>query len=264
MPNGLLYTIDASLITLVVFIALLVALEVGYRLGRRARANIDDTAKSQSGTIQGAIIGVLALLLAFTLSMAIARFDTRRQLVLDEADAIGTTYLRAKLLPAPYATSAADLLRQYVANRLEFYNAGIDEARFLAANDQAAKLQGQLWSIATAASAQDNRAVPTGLFVQTLNDTIDLQAKRLAATRNTVPETVSLLLLAVAIATVAIVGYNSGLSSRRHLFATLTLVILITVIIWVLIDLDRPRRGLILISQQSMIELQQTMQQDLP
>jgi len=262
MPDGLFYTFDAQVLVLVLFISLVAALAIGYRLGHRARAKIDDTAKSQSGTIQGAVIGVLALLLAFTLSMAIARYETRRQLVLEEANAIGTTYLRSKLLPESYAMQAADLLRQYVANRLEFYNAGIDETRFQAANDQAGQLQDQLWSIATAVSAQDNRAIPTGLFVQTLNDTIDLQAKRLAATRNTVPETVILLLFAVAVATAAIVGYNSGLGNQRHLFAALTLLVLITMIIWVLIDLDRPRRGLILVSQQSMIDLQESLNRD--
>ena len=264
MPSGPLYYIDAQIITIILFISLIAALEIGYRLGRQARGNTDDTAKSQSGTIQGAVIGVLALLLAFTLSMAISRYETRRQLVLDEANAIGTTYLRSKMLPAPYPAQAADLLRQYVANRLEFYNAGIDDVRLQADNDQAGQLQGQLWAVAAAASALDNRAVPTGLFVQTLNDTIDLQAKRLAATRNTVPETVILLLFGVAIATAAIVGYNSGLSNRRHLFAALTLIVLITVIIWVLIDLDRPRRGLILVNQQSMLDLQQALNREVP
>ena len=264
MPNRLLYYVDAEVIALLLFLALIAALEVGYRLGRRARAQTDDTAKSQSGTIEGAIIGVLALLLAFTLSMSIARYDTRRQLVLEEANAIGTTYLRAKLLPAPYPTQAAGLLRQYVANRLEFYNAGIDAARLQAANDQAAQLQGQLWGIATAASAQDNRSLSTSLFVQSLNDTIDLQATRLAATRNIVPETVVLLLLTVAIAMAAIVGYNSGLSNRRHLFAGVMLIVLITLIVWILIDLDRPARGLILVSQQSMIDLQDSLNKDIP
>jgi len=125
---------------------------------------------------------------------------------------IGTTYLRSKMLPAPYPAQAADLLRQYVANRLEFYNAGIDDVRLQAANDQAGKLQGQLWAVVTA----------------------------------------------------AIVGYNSGLSNRRHLLAALTLIVLIAVIIWVLIDLDRPRRSLILISQQNMIDLQQALNRDVP
>ena len=264
MPSGFLYYVDAEIIALFLLILLFASLELGYRLGRRARAHADDTAKSQSGTIEGAVIGVLALLLAFTLSMSIARYETRRELVLDEANAIGTTYLRAKMLPAPFETQVADLLRQYVANRLEFYNAGIDQARQQAANEQAVQLQGRLWSVAMAASAQDNRAVPTGLFVQALNDTIDLQAKRLAATRNIVPETVVLLLLGVAAATAAIVGYNSGLSNRRHVFAGITLIILIAVIVWVLIDLDRPSRGLIRVSQQSMIDLQDSLNKDIP
>ena len=139
MPSGFLYYVDAEIIALFLLILLFVSLELGYRLGRRARAHADDTAKSQSGTIEGAIIGVLALLLAFTLSMSISRYDTRRDLVLDEANAIGTTYLRAKMLPAPFQAQVADLLRQYVANRLEFYNAGIDQVRLQAANDQAAQ-----------------------------------------------------------------------------------------------------------------------------
>jgi hypothetical protein len=136
------------------FIALIAALEVGSRLVAR-RAPRSTMRANRRPTLQGAIIGLLALLLAFTLSMAISRYETRRHLVLDEANAIGTTYLRAKMLPPAYTTDAANLLRQYVANRLEFFNAGIDQARIQAAGDQATQLQQQLWSIAIAASAQD-------------------------------------------------------------------------------------------------------------
>jgi hypothetical protein len=264
MTDELLYNVDSGLIVISLFIALIAALEVGSRLGRKARAQIDDAGKSQANSLQGAIIGLLALLLAFTLSMAISRYETRRQLVLDEANAVGTTYLRAKMLPPPYTTDAANLLRQYVANRLEFFNAGIDQARIQAAGDQATQLQQQLWSIAIAASAQDNRSVPTGLFIQTLNDTIDLQAKRLAAFNNRVPETVIWLLLGVSVAAAGIVGYNNGLGNRRHVFGALTLIVLLVVIIWVIVDLDRPRRGLILISQQSMIDVQDFITHDLP
>jgi FtsH-binding integral membrane protein len=264
MPDTFFYEIDALVLTLILFGALLAALAFGFWLGRRARATTDETAKSQSSTMQGAIIGVLALLLAFTLSMAITRYEARRQLVLEEANAIGTTYLRAKLLPEPYAAQAAKVLRQYVDNRLEFYNAGVDAARLQADIDRAGQLQRQLWAIATAVSTRDNRSIPAGLFVETLNGTIDLQAKRLAATRNKVPEIVILLLFAVSIATATIVGYNSGLSNQRRLFAAVLLIVLITLIIWVLIDLDRPRRGLILISQQSMIDLQQAIIQNRP
>lgn len=264
MTGELLYNIDSSVIVIALSIALIVALEIGNRLGRKARTQLDDAGRSQAGSLQGAIIGLLALLLAFTLSMAISRYDTRRQLVLAEANSIGTTYLRAKLLPQPYATDAQNLLRQYVANRLDFFNAGADEARVQTANDQAAQLQKQLWSIAVAVSAQDNRSVPIGLFVQALNDTIDLQAKRLAAFNNRVPETVIWLLLLVSVVAAGIVGYNNGLGNRRHVFGALALVVLLVVIIWVIVDLDRPRRGLIQVSQQSMIDVQDFITRDLP
>ena len=262
--DEILFNIDSAVIALGLLIALIAALEVGRRLGLKARPGLDDAARSQASSLQNAIVGMLALLLAFSLSMAISRYETRRQLVLEEANAIGTTYLRAKLLPAPYAIEAASLLRRYVANRLEFFDAGIDQQRLRVDNEQAAQLQQRLWSIATSTSAQDNRAIPTGLFVQALNDTIDLQSTRLAAFQNRVPETVIWLLLGVAVATLGVVGYNNGLGNRRHAFGALTLVVLITIIIWVIIDLDRPRRGLILVSQQSMVSLQDFITHDLP
>ncbi len=264
MPDELLYNVDTGIIVLVLFIMLIVALEIGYWLGRRARSNTDDTARSQASTMESAVIGLLALLLAFTMSMAIARYDTRRQLVVDEANAIGTTYLRAKMLPPIYRNEVSNLVRQYVANRLEFFNAGNDNSRLQAVSQDAALRQRELWSWATAVEAQDNRSIPAGLFVQSLNDVIDLEAKRTAAFRSRVPEVVLLMIMAVAIATATVVGYNSGLGNRRNLLATITLVIVIVVTTWVIIDLDRPRGGLILVSQQTMIDLQETMNLDTP
>jgi len=262
--DDILFNIDSGVIIFGLLIAMIAALEIGRRLGLKARPNLDDAARTQASSLQGAIIGMLALLLAFTLSMAISRYETRRQLVLDEANSIGTTYLRTKLLPAPYAGDAANLLRQYVANRIAFFSAGIDQALLEADNAEAARLQSQLWAIAQATSAQDNRAIPTSLFVQSLNDTIDLQAKRLAAFQNRVPETVIWLLLGVAVATAAVVGYNNGLGNRQHAFGAITLVVVITIVIWVIIDIDRPRRGLIQVSQQSMIDVQNFITHELP
>jgi hypothetical protein len=107
MADELLYNVDSGIIIIAFLIALIAALEIGHRLDRKARAQIDDTGKSQATGLQTAIIGLLGLLLAFTLSMAISRYETRRQLVVDEANALGTTYLRAKMLPPPYSTDAA-------------------------------------------------------------------------------------------------------------------------------------------------------------
>ena len=111
MSADFLYNIDEGVVLILLFIALIAALEISSWLGRKGRAHIDDVGKSHASSLQTSIIGLLALLLAFVLSMAISRYETRRQLVVDAANAIGTTYLRAKLLTSPYATDATGLLQ---------------------------------------------------------------------------------------------------------------------------------------------------------
>jgi hypothetical protein len=264
VADEILFNVASWIIAACLFAVLIGALEVGRWLGRRARANIDETAKSQASSLQGAILGLLALLLAFTLSMAISRYEARKQVIVDEANAIGTTYLRAKMLPPPHATEAVNLLRQYVATQLDLYNAGYDQARLQAVNQQTTQLQRQLWSIATTVSLEDNRSVPAGLFVQTLNDTIDFDAKRSAAFQNRVPSVVIWLLFGVAAVAVGMVGYNDGLGTRRHFIGALLIVVLLVAIIWVTIDLDLPQYGLIRVNQQSMLNLQDFITHDLP
>jgi len=124
-----LYQRSELLVVAVLFGLLLVATEVGFRCGRVIRAGLEDPAKSELTTLQGAMIGLLALLLAFSFAMAESRFDTRRQLVLEEANAIGTTYLRSKALAEPYQAKVVKLLQDYVANRLEYYAAGVDQKK---------------------------------------------------------------------------------------------------------------------------------------
>lgn len=262
MADEIIFNTASWIIIICLFATLLGAWSIGRYLGRRARATIDETAKSQANALQGAVLGLLALLMAFTLSMAISRYEARKQVIVDEANAIGTTYLRAKLLPSPYAADAVTLLRQYVGIQLDLYNAGYDPARIQAVSEQTTQLQQQLWSIATTVSAQDNRSVSAGLFVQTLNDTIDFDAKRLAAFQNRVPGAVIWLLFGVAVAAVGMVGYNDGLGSQRHFVGAVLIIILLVVIIWVTIDLDLPQYGLIRVNQQSMLNLQEFIQQD--
>ena len=115
--------------------------EPGFRLGRRKRPAVDEDARSQIITIQGAMLGLLALLLGFTFSMAMSRFEVRKQQILDESNAIGTTYLRAQLMPEPQRKEVSDLLRQYVEVRLQFYRAGIAGQGFQQAVDQTEQLQ---------------------------------------------------------------------------------------------------------------------------
>ena len=126
MDQELLYDLGLGLIFGGSMVFFLLGDELGFRLGRRKRPTVDEDARSQIITIQGAMLGLLALLLGFTFSMAMSRFEVRKQQVLEESNAIGTTYLRAQLMPEPPRKEVSNLLRRYVEVRLNFYRAGMD------------------------------------------------------------------------------------------------------------------------------------------
>lgn len=256
MSSDWLYELNQFLILLGTVVIFCLVIVLGYWIGRKSSE--DGEAESQINTVQGAVLGLLALLFAFTFAMAASRYDTRKQFVLLEANAIGTTYLRAQMLPEPYSEEIIDLLRKYVDTRLAFFYAGADEDKIAKAIDETENLQAQLWQEAVAVSAIDNRSIPTGLFIESLNEVIDLHSDRLAAMKNRVPEVIVYLLYMVALVTLGFLGYGIGVSRRKNFTPVIIAMVLITLILMVIIDLDRPRRGLITVSQESMIELQES------
>ena len=148
--------------------------------------------------MEGAILGLLALMIGFTFAMALSRFEGRRDAVLNEANAIGTTALRARLLPAPHNAQALKLLQEYVQVRLDIAQRIPSRAELNDAIARSNALQEALWQQAQAVAAKDTGMVPTGLFIQTLNEMIDNQEKRLTAVRNRVPTIVLIALYGVA------------------------------------------------------------------
>src|SRR5262245_3996018 len=164
--------------------------EIGLRIGRHVRRNREDHAPS----LEGPMLGLLALIVGFTFAMALSRFEARRDAVLSEANAIGTTALRARLLPEPHRAEVLKLLREYVKIRVDVTQQSNPRANSAATIERSNAIQESLWLHAKAVAEKDNAMVPTGLFIQTLNDMIDSQAKRLAALRNRVPNIVVLAL----------------------------------------------------------------------
>jgi hypothetical protein len=256
-----LYDVSLGVIALASIAFFLAATETGFRLGFRAQASVTEGSRAELSTLQGAILGLLALLLGFTFSMAITRFEARKQLVLDEANAIGTTFLRAQLLPEPPRRELSSLLRQYVQVRIEFYQASTNPEKMRLAREKTDRLHRELWSRGAALGEKDPRAVTTGLFLQSLNEVIDLHAKRLTALENHVPEIIIWLLYFVAIMGMGLIGYGCGIGGRRNFFSTMVAWILIGSVILVIIDLDRPSRGLIRVSQDRMLELRDSLAQ---
>ena len=249
------------LVISIVSALLLVAAEVGFRFGLQLHRRKDEARRGQIGGIQGAMLGLLGLLLGFTFAMAVGRYESRRSLVLSEANSIGTTYLRAALLPETHQSHVENLLRQYVDVRLEFYDAGADKAKQAAAELAAVSLQHELWSHAVAAGKEAPSPLVTS-FISALNETIDLDATRLNALRTHVPGAVWLLVLAVAASGCCASGYSAGATGARSAFTNIALPLLIAVAITLIADLDRPRGGLIGINQQPMLDLKQSLLPD--
>jgi hypothetical protein len=234
------------------FVVLFAGGEAGFRLGLRRHDGIADAARSEFGTVQGAILGMLGLLLAFTFSMAVQRYDLRRQLVLEEANDIGTTYLRAAMLPEPAATTARDLLRRYVDVRLRVQAGGDERATVAAMVADSEPLHAALWEQAVAVARSRPDALPVALFVQSLNAVIDDHAKRLTAFEARVPDFVLEMLALFAVVAVVGVGYGCGLAGGRSPFAMLGFALLLTALALVILDLDQPRQGLITVNQAPM------------
>jgi hypothetical protein len=251
-----LYNIQPWFFGLVFFVLILAAVEVGFRVGRRSTVKSYEATKKRVTAVEAAVLGVLGLLLAFSLVMAVSRFDVRRQLVRDEANAIGTTYLRCQLIPSPEGPELVGLVREYVDAKLHYFDAGVDPDHLRASRERTGQLQKDLWSRAAAYAMKDPRSIPAGLLLQSLNETFDLESSRWTALTAHVPDGVLSIDMLVGLLAALLVGYNFGVAGHRHLISSCLLAICIATVLAVIVDLDQPRRGLIRVSEQPLIDLQ--------
>jgi len=243
-----------GLVTVTIVVTLL-AIEVGYWFGLRRSQGTDQEKETAVGTAVAAALGLLAFLVAFTFGLAASRFETRRAVLLEEVNAIGTAYLRAGLLPEPHRTSVRRLLQEYVDIRLTAVKKGSIEV----GRQRSEELHGRLWSEVVAVAERDPRSIPIGLFIQSVNELIDLHTKRLnAAGRSRIPTPIWIALFSVLVVTLGAMGYHSGLTKTRRSLASLAVVLSFAITIWVIADLDRPQQGLIQVSQQPMIDLRRS------
>jgi hypothetical protein len=253
----IMYSQNSVMIVLGLFLCMLLAMELGFRSGIRKQVHTPE-AITQANSVLVSMLGLLALLLAFTFSAALQRYEDRSQTVVVEANAIGTTFLRARLLPGGMTDEVQATLRQYLGIRIQEGLVDATEPELHASLvSQAKLLEAQLWSQAVRAAKLDPNPVTSGLFIQSLNELIDTSGTRNAALNRHVPEFVLLVMFATIVLMTAMLGYASGIAGHRVTLAAFVLVILIALFVYLILDLDSPRRGVIQVSHESMLSLEQ-------
>jgi len=236
-------------LSVALFAVLLVLLELGSRLAI-ARG---DTESSRLGPIEGAVFGLLGLLIAFAFSGAAMRYNDRRELIIQEADAIGTVYMRLDLVDPALRPAVVQQLRDYTDTRLELYRHLGEPAMAAQLSLRAGFLQQSLWRTVLADCNDQKGLTATFLLVPALNEMFDVSAKRTAALRNHPPSVVYVLLISITLACAFLAGYAFGPGQAKHRIAMISFSAIMSFSIYVIIDLEFPRFGLIRISGEDVV-----------
>ena len=256
-----LYELDLAVLYPATFLLIAAAAELGNRIGLRFRDT--EHGGTDISTLTGAALGLLALLLAFSFSIALSRYDARRGMVLEEANAIGSTANFALMLPGPAQAPILNLLRDYSAVRIGL-GVPFDPAKLRRDVDRSLELQAALWQQAVALTAAAPQSLPAYRFVASLNEMNNIHERRLAALRYHVPGMVMFVLIGVAMVAMGFTGYSAGVGGIRRRFATLIMSLTIAVVVMLAFDLDRPARGLIHVPVQPLLGAAQSIQNAAP
>jgi len=240
-------------------IVIMIASEVGYRMGRSARRRSEDEKESSVTAIVGSILGLTAFMLAFTFGIVTDRYDARKALVRDEANAIGTAYLRSDFLPESDRAEATELFREYVDCRLAAAQSrGLDRIR--KAMIESNRIQRQLWDMAVVNARKDIHSTVAALYIDSLNQVIDIHALRVAVgLQARIPAGIWLVLCVLVVLGILAVGYQIAIAGSRRPRVTLILAVSFSLVIMLIASLDQPQSGFIKVSQQPLVDLRASM-----
>jgi len=252
-------TSESILLAVGIFVGMVGLLELGRRLGAARGAAADDGKRAGLGSIEAAIFGLMGLLIAFTFSGTASRYEHRRQLIVDEANAIGTAWLRLDLVPQAAQPGLHDLLRRYLDERLATYELWGDADAVRTSLERTAAVQAELWAHATAACRERPDAV-TAQLVPALNAVFDIATTRTMYREAHTPNIVYLVLAALAFASALLAGIAVAGSARSWVHM-IGFPLLLSVTIYVILDLEYPRVGLLRLdaTEQVLVELRQSM-----
>ena len=253
MTTTLLDPIPIWAMYVLTFLVLLLAFELGYKYGLFRQKKYQSEPDKTLDAMVGATLGLLAFLMAFVMSMASDRYDNRRQLVVEEAQVIRSAYLQAGYLAEPYPQEIRSLLREYVDIRIATPETQNEIGKVLLRSEE---IHAKLWGLTEAVVAETPGRDEVSLFIASINETINLHSRRIAALRARLPETIVLVLYLIAALGMTMVGFQNSYNGKRNYFSALSVILVFTVVMMLIIDLDRPQEGLLKVSQQALIDLQ--------
>lgn len=239
-----LFSIDI-LASLLLFALMPVCAFLGHRHGRRVHTAIADAKDMNTGVVDAAILSLLGLLTAFTFSSAYSRFELRRQLIVDEVNAIGTAYLRLDLLPPSTQPDLRQKFREYTKSRYEFWQLLPDRAAVLKAYEQEQVLQKAIWTAAVQASENEQTGDGRKLLIPALNDMIDITTTRLVAAQSHPPLAIFLLLGALSLVAAWIVGFGMSKLARMSYVHIFGFSAMASLSLFVILDIEFPRHGMV-------------------
>jgi len=245
---------------LVVVVTVVVAgtTAAGIALGRKLKSAHDEI-REPIGAVQAALLGFVGLLLAFGLTMAVGRYETRRAAIVTEANAIGTAFLRAQTIAEPQRSESIDLLRTYVAGRVRLSEIVTETKAFTKEVAASGEIQRSLWKLAGEALVASPDASATRLYVESLNTMFDAGTSREAAFHDRIPGSVVVLQIGGAALALGVLGLYLATLGRRVLTALLAAAMVILILL-VALDLDRPQRGLITVPSRPLRSVEASMQ----
>jgi len=252
-----LFELPNAVLVGLVTVLMLGAAGIGMLVGRSLRDHQEHVRES-FGVLQAALIGFMGLILAFGLSLAVGRYEARRQAVVDEANAIGTTYLRAQTLAEPIRSQSLALLVSYTDAEFQLSHVRPGSGPAKAAIASASALQRPLWKLAAQAVREQPTATAPRLYEESLNEMIDLQTVRVAGLSNRVPSEVLLIEVIGAAVAMSLLGLHVGVLGRG-IVPLVMVAMMVTLLLYTVIDLDRPTRGLIRIPDTALAQLRASM-----
>lgn len=262
MGNLLFDNIPLWGVFILTVVCVLAGLIIGIVWGHHRRSKPEHEPEASLGTIIGATLGLVAFLMTFTFGIAAERFQVRRDILLNEINAIGTTYLRAGMLPETHIEGVRKLLAEYVDIRLNIFKDPQGRKKLLEYISASEKVQDKIWEHATAVAKVEKTPI-VALFIDSLNNMIDLQTTRTTNLLYRIPHIIWIVLFAVIFLSMTMVGYQWGLLGKYNLKIGLVLAPALAMVILLIADLDRPWEGNFQVSQRPMMELQNKIQADI-